>query len=227
MKSFRGTSQYDDESKTYQSSNYEGIYTNDSSEGEVGLYALEAIPKVGTLFQVDQKIWSDDHQPTPCVLTEGEIVDWVNKNQLQPNLCPKERKQYEDLLCKYIHMFAFSYKGLKEILMEQHKIELLPNAKPVKTKQGRWNPRYITMVKEELDKLLEAWFIRLVETTTWVSPVVLALKKNGQLKVCVNYKTLNKVIQKDRYPLPFWEIFLEEIVGHMMYTFEDGYMGYH
>jgi hypothetical protein len=100
-------------------------------------------------------------------------------------------------------MFAFSYKGLKEILMEQHKIELLPNAKPVKTKQGRWNPRYITMVKEELDKLLEAWFIRLVETTTWVSPVVLALKKNGQLKVCVNYKTLNKVIQKDRYPLPF------------------------
>jgi hypothetical protein len=56
VKSFRGTSQYDDESKTYQSSNYEGIYTNDSSEGEVGLYALEAIPKVGTLFQVDQKI---------------------------------------------------------------------------------------------------------------------------------------------------------------------------
>jgi hypothetical protein len=47
-------------------------------------------------------------------------------------------------------------------------------------------------VKEELDKLLEVRFIKLVETTIWVSPMVLALKKNGKPKVCVNYKALNK-----------------------------------
>jgi hypothetical protein len=41
---------YDDESKTYQSSSFEGIYTNDYNEEEVCLYALEAIPKVGALF---------------------------------------------------------------------------------------------------------------------------------------------------------------------------------
>jgi hypothetical protein len=139
----------------------------------------------------------------------------------------EERKQYEDLLRKYIHLFAFSYKDLREVTMEQHKIELLPNAKPIRSKQGRWNPRYTAMVKEELDKLLEAGFIRPVETTEWVSPVVLALKKNGKLRVCVNYKALNKVIKKDRYPLPFCEEILEEVVGHEMYTFEDGYRGYH
>jgi hypothetical protein len=48
------------------------------------------------------------------------------------------------------------------------------------------------MVKEELDKLLEVGFIRLVETTEWISPVVLALKKNGKLRVCVNYKVYTK-----------------------------------
>lgn len=53
------------------------------------------------------------------------------------------------------------------------------------------------MVKEELDKLLEAGFIRLVEITEWVSPVVLTLKKNGKLRVFVNYKALNKVTKKD------------------------------
>jgi len=53
------------------------------------------------------------------------------------------------------------------------------------------------MVKEELDKLLEARFSRLVETTEWVSPVVLTLKKNDKLKVCINYKALNKVTKKD------------------------------
>jgi hypothetical protein len=83
------------------------------------------------------------------------------------------------------------------------------------------------MVKEELDKLLEAGFIRPVETTEWVSPVVLALKKNGKLRVCVNYKALNKVTKKDRYPLPFCEEILEEVAGHKMYTFGDGYKDYH
>jgi hypothetical protein len=83
------------------------------------------------------------------------------------------------------------------------------------------------MVKEELDKLLEAGFIRPVETTKWVSPMVLVLKKNGKLRVCVNYKALNIVTKKDRYPLPFCEEILEEVERHEMYTFRDGYKGYH
>jgi len=49
---------------------------------------------------------------------------------------------------QYIDLFAFTYKDLREITMEQHKIELLPNAKLVKTRQGSWNLRYTTMVKE-------------------------------------------------------------------------------
>jgi hypothetical protein len=52
------------------------------------------------------------------------------------------------------------------------------------------------MVKEEFDKLLEARFIAVMETIEWVFPVVFTLKKNGKLKVCVNYKALNKVIKK-------------------------------
>jgi hypothetical protein len=81
--------------------------------------------------------------------------------------------------------------------MEQHKIKLLPNAKPIRTKQGRWNLRYIPTVKEDFNKLLEARFIKPVETTKWVSFMIFALNKNGKLKVCVNYKALNKVIKND------------------------------
>jgi hypothetical protein len=83
------------------------------------------------------------------------------------------------------------------------------------------------MVKEELDKLLEAGFIKLVETSEWVSPVVLALKKNSKLRVCVNYKALNKVIKKDRYPVPFCEKNLGEVTGREMYTSGNGYRGNH
>ncbi len=75
MKSSGGMSEYDDESETYQSFSFKGIYMDDSSEGEVGLYVLEAIPKVGTLFRTNQRIQGDDDQPIPCVLTEGEIME--------------------------------------------------------------------------------------------------------------------------------------------------------
>ncbi len=64
-------------------------------------------------------------------------MEWVSKIQLGLNLRPKERKQYEDLLHKYIHMFAFNYKDFKEVAMEQHKIELLLNAKMFRIKQKR------------------------------------------------------------------------------------------
>jgi hypothetical protein len=58
VKSFGGMSEYEDESKIDQSSSFERIYTDDFSEEEVGLYALETIPKVGALS--DQRVRGDD-----------------------------------------------------------------------------------------------------------------------------------------------------------------------
>jgi hypothetical protein len=57
--------------------------------------------------------------------------------------------------------------------------------------------------------------------------VVLTLNKNGKSRVRVNYKVLNKITKKDRYPLPFCEKNLEEVKRHEKYTFRDGYEGYH
>jgi len=77
---------------------------------------LETISKVGALL--DQRVREDDNQSIPCVLIEGDFVERLNKIQLRPNLHPEERKQFEDLLRKYIHLFAFSYKALREVTME-------------------------------------------------------------------------------------------------------------
>jgi hypothetical protein len=53
------------------------------------------------------------------------------------------------------------------------------------------------------------------------------LKKNGKLKICVNFKKLNKVTRKDPYPLPFSNEVLNTIVGYETYLFIDGYSRYH
>jgi hypothetical protein len=53
------------------------------------------------------------------------------------------------------------------------------------------------------DKLIAVGFIKLVEEATWLFPIVVIPKKNGKLKICVDFKKLNTTTKKDTYSLPF------------------------
>ena len=53
------------------------------------------------------------------------------------------------------------------------------------------NPRLQLLVKAKLERLLQAGFIKPIEITDWISPMVLVKKKNGKLRVCVDYRKLN------------------------------------
>jgi hypothetical protein len=70
-------------------------------------------------------------------------------------------------------------------------------------------------------------FIKPIEEANWLSPIVLVPKKNGKLRVCVDFKTLNVVIKKDPYPLPFTDEVVNTIAGHEVNTFLDGFSRYH
>ena len=74
--------------------------------------------------------------------------------------------------------------------------------------------------------MLKVGFIKPVAITDWVSPMVLVKKKNGKLRVCVDYQKLNACTQNDYFPLPFIILLLEEVGGHARYTFIDGYASY-
>jgi hypothetical protein len=91
--------------------------------------------------------------------------------------------QIKELLVNYCDAFAWSYKDLKGILREicEHKIELVPNVQLIKQRQYRMNPNYALKVREDLDKLRDAGFIYPIETTQWLSLLVIVPKKNGKL----------------------------------------------
>ena len=93
-------------------------------------------------------------------------------------------------------------------------------------KERRMNPQLQLLVKAELERLLQAGFIERVEITDWVSPMVIVKKKNGKLKVCVDYQKLNACTQKDHFPLAFITMLLEDVGGHARYTFMNGYAWY-
>ncbi len=82
----------------------------------------------------------------------------------------------------YHHLFATSYKDLKKVTLEEHKIELLSNAKPLQQRPGKINHNYVQIVKEELDKLLDARFIILMKNPKWVSPLTINIKRMGSYK---------------------------------------------
>jgi hypothetical protein len=62
-----------------------------------------------------------------------------------------------------------------------------------------------------------------VEKATWLSPIVIIPKKNGKLKICIDFKKLNVATKKDPYPLLFTDEVLNIVAGYEAYSFLDGY----
>jgi hypothetical protein len=60
-----------------------------------------------------------------------------------------------------------------------------------------------------------------------LSPIVIVPKKNGNLKICIDFKKLNVATKKDPFPLPFIDEVMNTIMGYESYSFLDGYLGYH
>jgi hypothetical protein len=70
-------------------------------------------------------------------------------------------------------------------------------------------------------------FIEFVEETTWSSPIVVVLKKNGKLRIYIDFRKLNVATKKDPYPLPFTDEVLNIVARYDAYSFLDGYSKYH
>jgi len=88
------------------------------------------------------------------------------------------------------------------------------------------NPTLKDIVKEELQKLLDAGFIYPISDSEWVSPLVLVPKKNGKWRICVDYQEFNKATKEDHFPLPFIDQVLDGMAGKKFFSFLDGFSGY-
>jgi hypothetical protein len=91
----------------------------------------------------------------------------------------------------------------------------------------RLHPKYATTIKQDINKLLITKFIQYVEDATWLSPIIIVPKKNGKLKICIDFKKLNAATKKDPYPLLFTNEMLNTIARYEAYSFLNGYLGYH
>ena len=81
-------------------------------------------------------------------------------------------------------------------------------------------------MKEEIHKQLSVGFISMVEYPEWLANVVHVPKKDGKVRVCVDFRDLNEFNPKDDFPLPRIDLLVDSTIGHSMLSFMDGFLGY-
>ncbi|KAL0406165.1 UNVERIFIED_CONTAM: Transposon Tf2-12 polyprotein [Sesamum latifolium] len=84
----------------------------------------------------------------------------------------------------------------------------------------------IPRIEIEVNKLIDAGFIREVKYPTWISSIMPVKKKNGQIRICVDFRELNKACPKDDFSLPIIELMVDATTGHEVLFFMDGSSGY-
>ena len=81
-------------------------------------------------------------------------------------------------------------------------------------------------VKDEIKKILKAKFIRPTRYVQWLANIVPVMKKNGKLRVCVDFKDLNVVTPKDMYVMPIADILVVSTANNELLSFMDGFSRY-
>ena len=108
----------------------------------------------------------------------------------------------------------------------QHHLIVNPDCKPVQQKRRIFAPEDNKVVTEEVEKLLEADFIREVFYPEWLANVVMVKKSNGKWRMCVDFTDLSKAYPKDSFPLPRIDQLVDSTTRHKLLSFMDAFSGY-
>jgi hypothetical protein len=105
-------------------------------------------------------------------------------------------------------------------------IELIPGTAPISKRAYRVSGLELVELKKQIDELLEKGYIR-PSTSPWAAPVLFVEKKDGTKRMCIDYRALNEVSVKNKYPLPQIEDLFDQLRGASAFSKIDMRSGYH
>ena len=130
-----------------------------------------------------------------------------------------ERREALRIFSTYADVFASDESSLGRTQVMQHQIPTCDDI-PVNQRHRRIPPNQLAEVKEHLQDLLDKGVIR-PSQSNYASPVVLVRKKNGALRMCVDYRQLNAKVKRDAFPLPRIEESLDVLGGARLFSTID------
>ena len=119
-----------------------------------------------------------------------------------------------------------SLQGVPPGRADPFKIELEPGTAPLSKSPYRMAPAEMAELKKQLEELLDKGFIR-PSVSPWGAPVLFVKKKDGSFRLCIDYRGLNRVTVKNKYPLPRIDELLDQLRGAKWFSKVDLASGYH
>jgi len=136
-----------------------------------------------------------------------------------------QETQLQSLLADYPDLFQ-EPKGLPPLRTHDHKIPLRDGRESVNLRPYRYSGLQKDTLEKMVKEMLTAKIIR-TNNSPFASPVILVKKKDSTWSLCVDYRALNKLTIKDKYPIPMIEELLEELVGATIFSKINLRYGYH
>ncbi|GJT12910.1 hypothetical protein Tco_0859952 [Tanacetum coccineum] len=123
-------------------------------------------------------------------------------------------------------VFPEDLPGLPPARQVEFQIDLVPGAAPVARAPYRLAPAEMQELSTQLQELSDRGFIR-PSSSPWGAPVLFVKKKDGSFRMCIDYRELNKLTVKNRYPLPRIDDLFDQLQGSRVYSKIDLRSGYH
>jgi hypothetical protein len=139
----------------------------------------------------------------------------------------------EDRLLQFLRnnqdVFAWSKSDLTGVhrLVIEHALNTDPRVKPKLQRQRPMSADRVKSAEAEVQKLLDVRIIREVQYPVWVANVVMVPKKNGNMRMCIDFTELNKACPNDPYPLPRIDVIIYQAAGCDMLSLLDCFSDYH
>ncbi|GJU60900.1 putative reverse transcriptase domain-containing protein [Tanacetum coccineum] len=193
-----------------------------------GHYEFQVIPFGLTNAPANKKEHEEHLKVILELLKKEELYDKFSKCEFWiPTTSPKtpmEIRQFLGLAGYYRRFIEGS--GLPPTRQVEFQIDLVPGAAPVARAPYRLAPSEMKELSEQLQELSDKGFIR-PSSSPWGAPVLFVKKKDGSFRMCIDYRELNKLTVKNRYPLPRIDDLFDQLQGSSVYSKIDLRSGYH
>ncbi|GKB89963.1 putative reverse transcriptase domain-containing protein [Tanacetum coccineum] len=149
-----------------------------------------------------------------------------NLKQLKTMKLNKPKLEDIPIVSDFHGVFSKDLSGLPLSREVEFRIDLIPRAMPVAKSPYRLTPTKMQELSNQLKELQDTGFIR-PSSSPWGAPMLFVKKKDGSFRMCIDYRELNKLTIKNRYPLPRIDDLFDQLQGSRYFSNIDLLSGYH
>ena len=177
-------------------------------------------------YQANQGMKSSSSILKVCVGGTGNLRSLGYINAIACELKLVGKHSYIMVVDEYPDVFPNKLPGLPPEREIELCIDLIPRTSPIFISPYHMAPTEMIELRKQLQELLDKGFIR-PSTSPWGAPVLFAKKHDGSLRLCVDYRLLNRVTIKNKYHLPRIDELFDQLGGSRYFSKIDLRSGYH